>query len=151
MWPFSASSEWIVEHITKLFVAEEQGRRYRARGDRAYEEKRHRACTEYHLMAGGYERDAATFRTALKRHLGPAGALDELDPADIAAARAEVAQLPSPWAAADDEFAAACFFARYPLWCEQVPRFRTALERWQADPRFRATAPGYRPLNPDWD
>ncbi len=151
MWPFSPSPESIAEEVQRLYLFEEAGRKYRAKGDWAYDDGRQRACTEYHLLAGEDETRAAEARAALRARLGEPGALEPVDEARATAAREQSKRLPSPWGETGPEFAPACFYARYPRWCGSVAAFREAFARWSDDPRFQAEAPRYRPINPDWD
>ncbi len=150
---FRPSPDWMAEHLGRLFAAEERACSMRARGDWAYEDGRERACTEYHEIARQAEQSAAQTRALLQSRLGPdrdGEAPETVDPDTHAAARKASAPPADPWGTPDADFASACFFARHPRWCSGVPRFENAYQAWRHDPRFRAQAPGFRPVNPGW-
>lgn len=141
----------IAERLDTLCRHEYFGRKYRARGDWAYERGNERSSMEYHAMAAKEEEAARPVREELQRMLGDPGAPELPDAEALAACRWQAQGLPNPWAAESGDFDDACFHARYPRWAGRVPRFRDAHERWQADPRLWAEAPRFRPICPDWE
>lgn len=134
--------------LDSLALCEHAVRRYRTRGDASYEDGRHRAATEYHILASQENARIQELAARLTELLGPDGG-PGLPVADVlrqAAAQASMlARIQDV-----DSFEDACFFRRHPRWAQFSDRFREAHRRWFDEPALAAMAPAYHPLWPGW-
>lgn len=136
--------------LEALQLHEYFSRKYRFKGDAWYELKNERFSMEYHHLAAEEERKAEELAARLEDEFGPGGSIDLPDQKALETIEGQEQILSDPWGDEGGDFEDACFYARYPLWAEFMPKLLRAYERWKADPRFLREAPKFLPVNPSW-
>lgn len=136
--------------VVELFDAEYEVRRYRAKGDAAYEDGRSRSSTEFHGLASQAARKAATAIAQLTVVLGPDGGPGVPVAGVLALAREQAAALAKVGAGEAGSFEDACFYMRHPRWAGLSERFREAQRKWFDSPALVALAPGYQVIWGAW-